>query len=280
MLLIENLYEPRGIISTTIPLHPLRQSFLNPRRRAIRTADSQPHAGGFCFLCDKAVCQFVLQGTRQFSIHARQSLHRNTNPPIVQRARPCRCARDVHKCLLRVQNHSNRFRGRVVQRGFDRRKVHLQRAQYIPGQRWLGGAVVLQFEVAALVFLVAFFFFLVAERGLQRRLQFLVGTQGQGMLPLGNRLIELVHAVVRPACELPHIGIVRHKPPSVVQVIQRLLVFVPPQVDVRHVHQKRRLVRSVVHRRALIGKRVLQIAAGQFERGGGVMAQSGVESCG
>ena len=136
--------------------------------------------------------QFVLQRARQLRVHAGQSLHRNTNPPIVERARPRRRPRDVHKCFFRVQDHSNRFGGSVIQLGLNGGKVYFQRAEHVPRQVRRGGAIVLQFEVSAFVLFVAFFLFLVAQGSFERPLQFLVWAQHQRMFPFRNRLIELV----------------------------------------------------------------------------------------
>ena len=44
----------------------------------------------------------------------------------------------------------------------------LQGSQYFPRQRWRGCAAVAQFEVTALVFLVAFFLLLIRECSVQR----------------------------------------------------------------------------------------------------------------
>ena len=110
----------------------------------------------------------MFQAARQFRVPPRQSLHRHADASVVQRSRPRRGFGDVTEGILRVENHTNRFRRRKVQLGFNGRKMPLQGSQYFPRQRWRGCAAVAQFEVTALVFLVAFFLLLIRECSVQR----------------------------------------------------------------------------------------------------------------
>ena len=104
----------------------------------------------------------------------------------------------------------------------------LQRAQNVARQRGLRRAAVPQRKVTAFIFLVTFFFLLVALRLVERRLHLRIRSQSQRALPLRNSLIHLVHSVVRPAFQLRDVGVVWSDAPRTLKIIQRLLVFASP----------------------------------------------------
>src|ERR1700675_4458656 len=131
--------------------------------------------------------------------------------------------------------------------------MRFQRAQNFARQSRLCRSAVTQRKVAAFVFLVTFFFLLCALRLIERRLHFWIGPQSQRALPFRDGLIHLVHAVIRPARQLRHVGVLRRNPPRSFQIFQRLLVLAPPQMHVGHVHQQRRFFRSVRQRGAVVG---------------------------
>ena len=213
-----------------------------------------------CLLLDKAVRQFMLQDPRQLLVHRGQSLHRHANAAVIQRARPSGSLGYVRKRFLRVQDHADGIRRRIVQCGFDGGKVHLQRAQDIPRQCRRGCSAVTQSKMAALVFLVTLFFLLVALRLVQGRSHLRIRPQGERLLPFRDGLVQLAHAVVSPALEFCDIRIVGSHAPRAFQVFERLFVFAPAKMDVGHVHQQRRLFRGVDQRGALVGQGVFQIA--------------------
>ena len=105
--------------------------------------------------------QFMLQNARQFCVHGFQSMHWHADAPIVNRPRPRRRLGDVAEGVLGVENHTDRFRRRKVQFGFNCRIMLLKCSQHVLCQRRRSRAAVAQLEVAALVFLVTFFFLLI-----------------------------------------------------------------------------------------------------------------------
>ena len=81
-----------------------------------------------------------------------QSLHRNANTSVVQATRPAWYSCDVKKAFLRVQNHCNLFRRRVVQLRFQNLKLILQRVNHFRGQLAAGASVIAQYKVARFAF--------------------------------------------------------------------------------------------------------------------------------
>ena len=131
----------------------------------------------------------MFEDARQFSINARQTLHRYADASVIQRTRPCRRLGDVAEGVLRVKNHANRFRRRKIQLGFNLRIVPLQCSEHVAGQRRRSRAAVAQLEVAALVLLITFLFILIGQRFVQRQLDFFVRPHRQRALPLRNCLV-------------------------------------------------------------------------------------------
>ena len=147
----------------------------------------------------EAVRQLVLQHAGQLRRHSAQSLHRHAYASVVQRAYPSRRSRNVRKRLLRIEHHADGIRRRKIQLGLDRGKMRLQRAQNIARQSRLRRAAVAQRKVAAFVFLVTFFFLLVALRLVERRLHFRIGPQRQRTFPFRDSLIDFVQCRSMPS---------------------------------------------------------------------------------
>src|SRR6202007_643075 len=91
-------------VATALPFHVLRYALLQP--------DGAAAAG---FLSDEAMRQLVLENTRKFVGHRREAFARHADAAIVEGARPAWSARDVHECLIRVENHADGFRRDIVE---------------------------------------------------------------------------------------------------------------------------------------------------------------------
>ena len=81
------------------------------------------------FLSDETVRQFVLEDARQLIGHAGQALHRDANAAVIERSDPTGRARDVHECLIGVQNHADGFGRYVVQSGRDFLELGFERLE-------------------------------------------------------------------------------------------------------------------------------------------------------